>query len=92
MDAVKELAQKAGVQINFDKTDTSYKKDNLYKILEISSEWFQENLNVKGNICKDYLESRSINLETIKNFKLGYSFNPKSSLYDYLKSHSFQVS
>ena len=90
LDAVKELAQKTGVQINFEKANYSHQQDNIYKILELSTNWFQENLNIKNNDCKKYLDSRLINNETIKSFRLGYSYNSESTLYNYLKSHSFQ--
>ena len=36
------------------------------------------------------LKKRNLSDETIKSFRLGYSFNKKSSLYQYLKSLSFQ--
>ena len=57
LDAVKELAQKTGVQINFEKENYSHQHNNLYKILELSTNWFQENLNINNNVCKQYLES-----------------------------------
>ena len=50
LDAVKELANKAGIKINFD-SNLKYKPDDNYlNILEISTNWFQENLNLE-NLC-----------------------------------------
>jgi len=92
LDAVKELAQIAGIQINFNKINYTPQQDNLFKILELSTKWFEQNLQLDENICLNYLKSRSLNEEIIKTFRLGYSYNPKSTLYDYLKSHSFQDS
>ena len=90
LDAVKELAHKTGVQINFESSSYSPQQDNLYKILELSTVWFQENLQINNNECQKYIESRLLSEETIKSFRLGYSYNSKSTLYNYLKSHSFQ--
>ncbi len=90
LDAVKELAQKAGIQINFENKEYSPQQDNVYKILELSTQWFQENLKVEGNDCKKYLIKRSLSEDTINTFRLGYSYNAKTSLYDYLKSNSLQ--
>ena len=58
--------------------------------MTISSDWFQKNLFLKENIkCLEYLKKRNITKETIKNFELGYSSNKSSSLYEYLKSKSY---
>jgi DNA primase (bacterial type) len=39
--------------------------------------------------CKNYLNLRSISTKTIKEFRIGYSYNSKQNLYNHLKSHSF---
>ena len=89
-EAVKELAQKAGIRIvdNFD-SNINKKNDKIYKILEISAKWFQDNL-FKSNLCKEYLSKRNLTDETIKYFKLGFSSNPKITLYDFLKQQNFK--
>ena len=89
-EAVKELAQRAGIRIvdNFD-SNINKKNDKIYKILEISAKWFQDNL-FKSNLCKEYLSKRNLTDETIKYFKLGFSSNPKITLYDFLKEQNFK--
>ena len=89
LDAVKELSKRAGVNIDFKEFKTSSKDENVYKILELSTKWFEKNLHDEKNLCSEYLESRNINIETIKNFRLGYSFNKNNNLYNFLKAHSF---
>ncbi len=87
-DAVKELAQRVGIKI----TENNYKKNKeneiVYKILELSTSWFEENL-LNDHNCQLYLKKRSISQNTIKVFKIGYSFNPNLSLYEYLKKLNF---
>tara|TARA_Y100000590_G_scaffold98824_1_gene112434 strand:+ start:1452 stop:3212 length:1761 start_codon:yes stop_codon:yes gene_type:complete len=92
-DALHELGNKAGVKINTNQnfSDTKYNSNKkTFEILAISSDWFQKNLFLKENIkCLEYLKKRNITKETIKNFELGYSSNKSSSLYEYLKSKSY---
>ena len=89
-EAVKELAQRAGIRIvdNFD-SNINKKNDKIYKILEISAKWFQDNL-FKSNLCKEYLSKRNLTDETIKYFKLGFSSNSQQTLYQFLKEQDFE--
>ncbi len=89
LDAVKELANRAGIKINFEQTSNYKEYDKHLKILEISARWFEENLNVENNLCIKYLHNRKLSNETIKAFRLGYSYNKDLSLYQYLKNLSF---
>jgi len=89
IDAVKELGERAGVKIKLDSDFTSKDNNNILNILEISTKWFENNLKLDGNDCSKYLKKRFLSDETIKSFRLGYSYNKKNSLYDYLKSLSF---
>lgn len=90
LDAVKDLANKAGIKINFDSSSKFKKNDNYFKILEISTNWFQENLHLENNLCLKYLTNRKLSSETIKTFRLGYSYNKDTSLYQYLKNLSYK--
>ncbi len=90
-DAVKELADKAGIVLK--KTDFKKveKEDTIKKILKVSNEWFMKNLfEVDAKNCRNYLKKRKLSKETIEEFKLGYSYNSKTSLYKYLKNQSFK--
>ena len=87
-DAVKELAQKVGIKLTEDNFKQNKKNENIFRILEISTNWFQTNLQNNEN-CKLYLKKRLISEKTINDFKIGYSFNSKSSLYMFLKEQNF---
>lgn len=88
-DAVKELSQRVGVRIvdNYD-SNINKKNEKIYNILELSAKWFQNNLN-ENNTCKEYLKKRNLSDETVLYFKLGYSSNSKTTLYDFLKEQNF---
>ena len=89
-DAVKELAQRVGINI----TDANFKKginkdDKIFEIIDLATDWYQDNF--LSNIdCQKYLEKRQISQNTSKEFRIGYSYNPKSSLYQYLKNKNFK--
>ena len=89
-EAVKELAQRVGIRIadNFD-SNINKKNDKIYKILDISTKWFQDNLET-SKVCKRYLNKRNLSDETIKYFKLGFSSSPKQTLYQFLKEQNFE--
>ena len=87
-DAVRELAQKAGIKIKQSTSNENYKNKKIFEILEISTQWFQENLKSNNN-CKEYLKKRFLSLDTIEKFRLGYSHNKNSTLYKYLKHKKF---
>ena len=87
-DAVKELANKVGIRIVEKNTKQNLEYESIFKIIEISTKWFEKNL-LDNDYCKSYLNNRSISIDTIKKFRIGFSFNSKSSLYDYLKNNNF---
>ena len=90
LDAVKELSERAGVKINFNNNSYSKQDNNILKILDTATKWFENNLSSGNNECTKYLEKRQLSKETVKSFKLGYSFSSQGSLYQHLKDLSFQ--
>jgi len=89
-EAVKELAQRVGIRIidNFD-SNINKKNDKIHKILEISTKWFQDNLQ-RNKDCQRYLTKRNLSDETIKYFKLGFSSGSNQTLYQFLKEQDFE--
>ena len=92
-DVVLSLAKKNNVNvINVDGPQQEiYKKqlsrrEDLYKILRISKDWFKSQLN--NNLGKDALQyltsQRNLNIETINNFELGFAPNSWNYLFNYL--------
>ena len=90
LDAVKELSERAGVKINFDNNLYSKQDNNILKIIEVATKWFENNLSLGNNECNKYLEKRKLSNEIIKSFRLGYSFNRSGTLYQHLKDSSFK--
>ena len=90
-DALKELANKAGVKINFTKINhNSSEREKFFKILENASNWYHNNLLLEENSnILQYLKGRNISFDTIKEFKIGYSYNSSETLNQYLRKKSF---
>ena len=69
------MGERAGIKINFDSNFSNKDNDNILNILEISTKWFENNLKLDENECSKYLKKRFLSEETIKLFRLGYSYN-----------------
>ena len=88
-DAVKELAQRVGIRITEENFKVNKDREIFYEILEVSTHWFQKNLE-KHKESQEYLKNRLISENTIKIFKIGYSYNSETTLYNFLKNHNFK--
>ena len=89
IEAVKLLGNKLGYNLTtHDKVDT---KSVDYKIYEIASKFYQNNLNSSlGKKAIEYLENRGLDRETIKKFGIGLSLN-KSNLTNLLVNKGIKL-
>src|SRR4029078_5407357 len=83
-EALKTLAEKAGVELVFDSNGID-KKDNinnLKKINETTANFYHQLLTNHefGKFALLYLKKRRINIDTINEFKIGYAPNSWESL------------
>ena len=62
------------------------RKEELYKILRVTKEWFKSQLNNSlGKEAHHYLTSqRNLNIKNINDFELGYAPNSWNDLFNYL--------
>ncbi len=94
VDAVKLLAQRAGLQMPQDGFDDSLSKKRR-KILEINREtakfYHSYMMSPEGKAGLDYYLNRGLSLKTIKHFGLGYSPDKWDSLLKFLKSKGYRV-
>jgi DNA primase len=84
-EAVKTLAERAGIQLQFDEEE--YEDRNqielLYEINKRAGKYFYDNLNGGDGIySEEYLERRGIKSETITKFGLGFSLRTNDALYN----------
>lgn len=92
IEALKFLADRAGIEVDDTKNEKQLRKLNLnkalYKINQETARFFYGSLN-KTKIAMDYLTGRGLNESTIKSFGLGYAPNAWSSLQNHLKQKGF---
>lgn len=95
IDAVKSLAQRAGMQMPEDGYDDSLSKKRR-TILEINREtarfYHSYMMSEEGKIGLKYFLDRGLSLKTIKHFGLGYAPNSWYSLIKHLKSLGYNPS
>lgn len=93
IEAVRELAEKAGVKIKrFDVEDQAWKKkDRLVSLNQMAAEFFSYVLHKTkfGKKAIDYLEKRKLKSATIKQFELGYAPSSWDSLRKFLMAKKF---
>lgn len=90
MEAVKKCADMASISINVGQVKKINKHQDLYDIYELSQKFYQNNINTElGKKAKEYLYSRKIDDNIIKEFGIGLSLNDKDILTKLLKSKKY---
>jgi len=84
MDAVKELAGKAGMEVPAPDPMAKERADRAASLTDVMAEaakWYSEQLNgIKGAEARDYLKRRGIGDETIQRFGLGLAPDNRNAL------------
>jgi DNA primase len=91
-EALRELAQKAGVTIPSKREPAaeSEEKQKLYQVNQAAALYFQSMLNSPaGEKARKYVEKRGFTAQTIADFQLGYSLNSWESLKKYLTEKGY---
>lgn len=86
LEAVKKIADKSGIQVNIKSKNDYNKYQDLYDIYEFAQKFYQNIINSsKGKKAKEYLYSRYINDDIIKEFGIGLSLPDRDILTKMLK-------
>jgi DNA primase len=90
MGALKMLAEKAGVTLEFNQNNNEQKseKERLINIMEDATKFFEENLR-NSQVAIDYVKGRGINEETAKKFRIGYIPSDWRLLYTHLQAKKY---
>ena len=84
-EALRILAQKAGVELSRQGRQDSDRRDKLHKVNGYAASWYQERLkSPEGKAALDYLQQRGVSPQMIETFQLGYSPNSWEGLKTYL--------
>lgn len=81
-EALKTVADYAGISVNIGKIQNKIvPNQELYDIYDISTKFYQNNINtVEGKKAKEYLHSRKIDDEIIKEFQIGLALKDDTML------------
>ena len=99
-DALKMLAEKAGITLEHGDPKSRSEKDKIYEICEKSAQFFSltlrnPNLQIHSNTANnnpivDYLHKRGLNEKTIDEWRLGYAPDSWDSLLSFLKTNGYK--
>ena len=90
IEAIKFLAEKYNIEIDLNTNKSNKLFSQLFEIHLIAANFYNDNLqSTKGQNIIKYLNSRGINNDTIKDFKLGFSPDNWSSLLDKIRKLKF---
>ncbi len=87
IDAVSKLAENVGLSLPEEDIGRKNSSQNISGALTQAMHWFQEQL-CNNNIAQRYLKDRNINVDMIKEFKIGYA--PKYGLNQHLKQQGIK--
>jgi len=91
-DALRILAQKAGVELKRQDPKLKTERQRLYEISELSCRFFEKQLeeSLAGKEAKKYLLDRGIKEENIKKWRLGYAPDIWEGLSNFLVSKNYR--
>ncbi len=91
-DALRILAQKAGVELKSIRPELKTERNRLYEICDLATKFFEKQLQESktGKEAKEYLLKRGITEESIKKWRLGYSPDSWQGLSDFLVSKGYK--
>ena len=91
-DALRILAQKAGVELKKQPPELKTERQRIYEISELATQFFERQLEAGsgGKEAKKYLLTRGISEDSIKKWHLGYAPDTWQGLSDFLVSKGYQ--
>ncbi len=90
-DALRILAQKAGVELKREDPKLRTKRQRLYEICELAAKFFEGQLakSKTGQEAQGYLLDRGVSKESLKKWRLGYSPEGWTGLCDFLVGQGY---
>jgi DNA primase len=90
VEAVQEVAEKTGIQIEYEEkaaSDKPTEQELLYDVNVAAARFFAEKLyhSEEGDACRKYFDKRNIKLQTQRQFGLGFSPNHWDSFVNYAR-------
>ena len=84
-DALRILAQKAGIELKREDPKIKSQRQKLYEITELACKFFEKQLESSAGLkAKQYLLNRGVKQETIKEWRIGYAPDTWNGLTNFL--------
>ena len=84
-EALRILAQRAGVELSPNSKQENDHRSKLHRVNQLAATWYQERLRApEGAAAMEYLTRRGVNAQMIDAFQLGYSPDSWDGLKNYL--------
>ncbi len=87
--ALKILADRAGIPLEYDKKENNTQNQRYYKIMEEASLFYEKQLSLSKEALS-YLNKRGLSDKTIKDFRIGYSKDEWNLLENYLSKKGYK--
>lgn len=96
VEAVQEIAEQQGIEISYDDEGYNEKQSEQEILYDINTEvarYFLNNLlnDEEGEIARDYFQKRSLKIQTMRAFGLGYALNGYENLVNFLKEKNIDL-
>ena len=88
-EALKDLAQRAGVSLENQNFKSNKSEDLLYEIMDAACSFFEDQVS-KSDDTKSYLIDRGISAETKEKWRIGYAPNDWHELNNFLKEKGYK--
>lgn len=92
-EALKSLADRAGVELKYQSLESKAEKDKIFEVIEVANKFFESKLSQNKEALK-YLTSRGLKSDTIKDWHIGYSPSTVSgnwrTLFNHLQEQGFK--
>ncbi|MFA5020868.1 MAG: DNA primase [Patescibacteria group bacterium] len=91
-EALKVLAQKAGVTLSHQNREQLSRKNRLYDLCDLAAKYWHKVLldSPQAQAVREYLTGRGLNDESIEQFRLGYAIDSWSNLTDFLLKRGYK--
>ncbi len=96
VEAVQEIAEQQGIEIHYDDEGNNEKQSEQEILYDINTEvarYFLNNLlnDEEGEIARNYFQKRSLKIQTMRAFGLGYALNGYENLVNFLKEKNIDL-
>jgi len=91
VDALKNLAQKAGVEVEASNKEYDSERSRLLKLVNDAKIFYQNELAKEPEVIS-YLKNRGLKIETIKDFEIGFAPDGWKNLYNFLIGRKYPLS